>query len=360
MANDLTTPKNIEQQAAKIVNVETAGSVQTNNTFYFTSDNVKLQTYVDGLPAGLSSYLSRLHDKYDHIPTLLYKEALSPFRSYYVPNSVEWRASIQDASYDFHYETIKNTSITNLLEIGKSFILSGTGGLGKSMMMRNFLLQCIDEYDSINLIPFFIPLKDFDFEAASFLDFVFDTVSGLWPELTKDGLDNLLSSGQSVLLFDGLDEITGSKLMYFLKKFHSFKDRYSSNHYIISSRPYSNFLSFSGFIVLQLQPFSLQQAVELIDRYNYRSDSPQLQSRFRSQFINELYRTHRGFSDNPLLLSIMLLTFEMDAEIPTTKYLFYQEAYTVLSRRHDANRNSLYAHMGVYANTFLLKYKDLV
>ena len=35
----------------------------------------------------------------------------------------------------------------------------------------------------------------------------------------------------------------------------------------------------------------------------------------------------------------MLLTFEMDADVPTVKYKFYQEAYTVLSKRHDASKD---------------------
>ena len=45
-----------------------------------------------------------------------------------------------------------------------------------------------------------------------------------------------------------------------------------------------------------------------------------------------------GFSDNPLLLTIMLMTYEEFAEVPSKMHLFYQEAYTVMSKKHDASK----------------------
>lgn len=291
------------------------------------------------LPEGHRVYMDRLYEKYNRIPTILYKEALTPFRDYYVPNNIEYRVPDPIKRHTYRVAQINGVTISRLLEISRYLVLSGTGGLGKSMMMRYLTLSMIDCFDRLGLIPFFIPLKDFETEFDSMLDYVFNVTRNLWPELTITQLDALLQKGCALLLFDGLDEIHTSKLGDFTKKMNAFQDRYPDNAFVISSRPYSNFQSFARSTVLQLQPFTKPQALELVDRYNYRADAPKLQARFRSQLDHELYRTHAGFSDNPLLLSIMMLTFEMDAEVPTVKYLFYQEAYTVLSRRHDAMKD---------------------
>ena len=285
---------------------------------------------------GRKAYLKGLVEKYNRIPSILFKEALSPFTAYYVPNDVEWHEPVPNQRMSYYVRRINGRDVSTLLKVSRYLVLSGTGGLGKSMMMRNFALSSAETYEKTGILPFFVPLKDYEATFATMLDYVFSSITDLWPELTVEKLEAILKSGKALLLFDGLDEIHTSKLTDFTKKMNSFQDRYSQNAFVISSRPYSNFLSFTRSTVLRLQPFTKTQALELIDRYNYRSDAPSLQARFRLQFENELFSTHKGFSDNPLLLSIMMLTFEMDAEVPLQKHLFYQEAYTVLSRRHDA------------------------
>ena len=102
-------------------------------------------------------------------------------------------------------------------------------------------------------------------------------------------LIGLLQSGKALLLFDGLDEIPTSSLAIFTKQLNAFIDRYTTNTYIISSRPYSNFQSFTRFMVLRLQPFTKRQALELVDRFNYRADAPKLQANFRNLLETTLY-----------------------------------------------------------------------
>ncbi len=234
------------------------------------------------------------------------------------------------------YHTINGGNITDFLNVSRFLILSGTGGLGKSMMLRNLLLASANRYEEIGLIPFFIPVKDYSPSSLSMFDHIFTTANSLWPELTQEGLEFLLGEGKALLLFDGLDELHSSILTDFTRKMNWFLDRYPNNAFILSSRPYSNFHSFASFTILYLQPFTLDQTLEMIDRYNYRSDSPKMQAQFRFQLEHVYFMDHKEFCTNPLLLSIMMLIYELDGEIPVLKHQLYQEAYTVLSRRHDA------------------------
>lgn len=285
---------------------------------------------------GCRAYMEHISDKYNYIPTILQKESFRPFRAYYIPNKVMMKVRDPKRPFTYWYENVPITDISSLLKVSSYLVLSGSGGLGKSMMMRNILLTAIDEYDAEGRIPLFIPLKDYDKAYDSFTDYIFEMVSNLWPDLTMDGLETLLKSGKVLFLFDGLDEIHSSLLSTFTKQMNGFIDRYQMDSFIISSRPYTNFQSFTRFSVLDLQPFSKDQALEFVDRVNYHAEAPKLQARFRSLLNTTLYRTHNSFCGNPLLLSIMILTFELDADVPTVKHKFYQEAYIVLSRRHDA------------------------
>ncbi len=291
------------------------------------------------IPDGERAYMRKLVDKYNCLPTILHKEAFTPFRDYYVPNDVTWRVKKPDDRYSYEYKRATGVTLEKLLGISRFLVLSGTGGLGKSMMMRNLILSGVDEYDSLGLVPLFITLKDYSASYDSLTAYILEMVCNLWPELGMDDLKALLVTGKALLLFDGLDEISSKDLAVFTRQLNAFIDRFTSNTFIISSRPYSNFQSFTRFTVLQLQPFTKEQALELVDRFNYRADAPKLQAKFRSLLSTTLYWSHQGFSDNPLLLSIMLLTFEMDADVPTMKHVFYQEAFTVLSKRHDASKD---------------------
>lgn len=51
-----------------------------------------------------------------------------------------------------------------------------------------------------------------------------------------------------------------------------------------------------------------------------------------------LYDKHTSFASNPLLLNIMLLTYDNYAEIPEKLHLFYANAFETLYSKHDATK----------------------
>jgi hypothetical protein len=119
-----------------------------------------------------------------------------------------------------------------------------------------------------------------------------------------------------------------------------FTDKFPDNAFVISSRPYQSFVSYSRFTLLQLRPFSKEQALMLIDNLEFRTDEPAIKEKFRTELNDNLYRTHHTFIENPLLLTIMLLTFEQYAEVPSKMHLFYREAFSALSVKHDASKGA--------------------
>lgn len=285
-----------------------------------------------------SDYLENAHDKYSQMKTLLYNDAPREFYDFYVCNDINQKIYEKKNSYSIR--SIHNASVKSLRECSNFVLISGTGGLGKSMMMRHLLLDAIDDYDESGILPIFIPLKDFDGTYRNLVEYIYEKYEGLGGKGNMKEFSELLEDGNCLLLFDGLDEIKSDYRKAFEQQLDKFADKFTENMFVISSRPIGTFISLHRFTVLDLCPFTKEQALELIDKLDFRPDEPIIKKRFREELDNSLYLTHREFTQNPLLLTIMLMTYEQFAEIPSKMHIFYREAYVALSQKHDASKGA--------------------
>ena len=305
----------------------------------FTNNSLDKQPVIE--KPNFKEYLNSAKKKYSTIKTLLYNDQPKPFYDFYVCNDIERRIPIPGKfGTSYKRSTIQDVTVKMLYECSRFVILAGTGGLGKSMMMRHLLLNSVENYDAMLMIPVFIPLKDFDETVNTLFEYAFSKVISLCDEITEDQFEDVLHKGKCLLLFDGLDEIGSSNANRFERDLEIFTDKYPENFFVISSRPYQSFISYSRFTVLQLKPFSKVQALKLIDNLEFRQDEPIIKEKFRAELNDNLYRTHNTFIENPLLLTIMLLTFEQYAEVPSKMHVFYREAFAALSIKHDASKGA--------------------
>lgn len=281
-------------------------------------------------------YLNATREKYSKLRTLLYNDEPRNFYDFYVANDIV-RRSPRKTNGKYEYSSVPVDFLLRPLDY-RFCIVTGTGGLGKSMLMRHILLTSIGRYDVYNLVPVFIPLKDYDGSIPNLFDFIYSKYKNLAGAKDEFGLKQLLKYGRCLLLLDGLDEINSSILPEFERELEDFIDLYSRCKIIISSRPASDFLAFSRFSVFNLQPLTLEKALELIDKLEFRPDEPEFKQKFRNALKEKLYYSQREFAQNPLLLTIMLMTFEQYGEIPSKMHVFYREAYSALAQKHDANK----------------------
>jgi hypothetical protein len=280
------------------------------------------------------NYLAKARGKYGKVKTLLYSEQPCDLNSIYVNGTL---------CCDRSYHAIRSGLITDvtpgkLIRISPYVIITGTGGLGKSMMMKHLFIQAADSIEEYQRLPIFVALNNYDPNAEPLFEYVFRVFHALDTSSTKEELNRLLLNGCCLLLLDGLDEISSDSQQVFEKQFELFTDTYDSNQYVMSSRPYTAFTSFTRFRVAELQKLTKEEALELIDKLEFRPDEPAIKAEFRDKLDTELYRTHQDFASNPLLLTIMLMTFEQFAEIPSKMHIFYHEAYEALAKRHDATK----------------------
>jgi len=78
--------------------------------------------------------------------------------------------------------------------------------------------------------------------------------------------------------------------------------------------------------------------LSLIRKLDYNQD---IKQKFLTEVENKLFEKYETFASNPLLLTIMLMTFDQYAEIPEKIHLFYQECFQALYSRHDASKGDI-------------------
>ena len=207
-------------------------------------------------------------------------------------------------------------------------------------MMQHLLIDAVDNFFKLRRIPVFIPLKDYSEANKELEDFVFSEARNFNTAIDQEVFTNALKEGLFLLLFDGLDEIDYNYNGNFEREIERYSDRYPKNCFVISSRPFQSFTSFARYSKVKLQPFNKEQALKLVDRLTFRPDKPEIKRKFRIKLDETLYSTHRNFAQNPLLLTIMLMTYERYSEVPTKMHIFYREAFLTLSVSHDATKGA--------------------
>ena len=287
------------------------------------------------------TYLRNADEKYSTIKTLLYNDQPKPFYSFYVCNAIRYRdEDSRTSKHPLNMSILEEATVDKIRKISRFVIISGTGGLGKSMMMRHLMLNAIANFDDLKLFPVFIPLKDFDKTVDSLFEYVYFKICVIDSSLTFEQFEQLLVHGSCLLLFDGLDEIGVGYTKWFERELEALTDKYSGNMFILSSRPFQSFVSYGRFSLLRLMPFRPRQAMQLVIKLEFRPDEPAIKGKFLEALEKTLFRTHQSFTENPLLLTIMLLTFEQYAEVPSKMHIFYREAFEVLAKRHDASKGA--------------------
>jgi len=279
-------------------------------------------------------YLASARNYYSRIKTLLYDKESKDFYSFYICNELARHTDRKCAA------TVHSVTAQKLMEISRFIIITGTGGLGKSMMMKHLLLDGAESYDTGKRIPVFVPLKNFEQSPMDMTEYICDTIQGFCPSFSREMFDYALQSGELLILFDGLDEVRQEDMPRFERGVERLTNQYPQNGFVISSRPFSEFVSFQQFCVLELQPFSKEQAIRLIQKLEFCPDEPEIKEQFLADLDNRLYDSHLSFARNPLLLTIILMTYERYAEVPTKMHIFYREAYLTLTKRHDARKGS--------------------
>lgn len=273
------------------------------------------------LKTAYKDYLKNTREKYSKSKSFFIRNQSVDLYSYYVPTGMACGVNV-----------IGSPNFSECLSASNRIVITGTGGSGKSVLMRHLFLDCMKSKD---YVPVLIELRDLNSGEISLDEFIIETLETYGFDVSGDYVMKAKSEGHFCFFLDGYDEVNHSFRKRLMKQLGRLSSRYNACPIFISSRPDEVFNGIEDFSVFRVLPLSLGEASSLIEKLPFDED---IKTKFIFALSDGLFERHESFLSNPLLLSIMLLTYGENAEIPSKLSIFYNQAYEALFQRHDANK----------------------
>ncbi len=268
-----------------------------------------------------TEYLIITRNKYSKSKSFFIRNESVDLYTYYEPISI--------SSGNF---VINKPNISECVKNSKRIVIMGTGGTGKSVLMKHLFLNCIKEK---NYTPVLIELRDLNSANKKLLDYINFTLESFEFKLSEEYIKKAMKDGHFAFFLDGYDEVNHSIRKKLLKQIKNLSNSFPDCPIFISTRPDDVFQGIDDFKIFKIDPLTLKSAIKLINKLPYDEE---IKDKFSNDLKNKLFNKHASFLSNPLLLSIMLLTYGENAEIPSKLSVFYNQAYEALFQRHDANK----------------------
>ena len=279
-----------------------------------SADSIKLS-----LKTIYRNYLKRVYARYGKSKSFFIRDNPVELYKFYVPMGVKCDTIV-----------IKTSNLKGILNVNKHVIISGTGGAGKSIMLKHLF---IDSLKQKTQTPIFVELRDLNNSVLELIDLVIQTSQNYGLKIDKKFFLKALEKNHFILFLDGLDEVDKKRKFVLLKEIKEFTIKYPTISILITTRPDIMLSELDIFSTFNITPLTLEQSLSLISKLPADED---LKSKFSKDLKSGLYEKHKSFLSNPLLLSIMMLTYGYSADIPSKSSIFYNQAFEALFQRHDS------------------------
>jgi len=176
-----------------------------------------------------SSYIASIHKKHSEYKTLIYRETPHPLKEFYEP---------LDLNNDKLH--LKSPGIVRLGALKRPILITGTGGCGKSTMMKALMLDTIM---TKKWIPIFIELRYLEDSEASLIEHISQNMRLHALKLPPDFIKASLQRGGYAIFLDGLDELSEENSARISEEIQLLAQTAPDNLYIVTSRPGKDFVS---------------------------------------------------------------------------------------------------------------------
>lgn len=271
-------------------------------------------------------YLRNTKSKYSKIKTLIYRRVPKDLYSFYECIGVRCNR-----------DNIDTTDVNNLLDVSNKIIVTGTGGIGKSTLFKHLFLNTIENTCQIPVLVELRSFNNIEVKDISVRDAIYNNLLQNGFTLSEEYYEYSMKMGGYVILFDGFDEVNRDRVRAVAEGIRAICSQYGENYYMVSSRPSESFIGWNEFTEMTAQSLTKEQALSLIEKIEFE---PSVKQSFYKELKDHLYTKYQSFASNPLLLTIMLLTYNDHAVFPERLNDFYEQAFSTLFNMHDATKES--------------------
>ena len=243
-------------------------------------------------------------------------EDISLLDFYYPPNLVGFSRS--------------NKKIDSIQDLGDgNIVIQGIVGQGKSIFLRYLAIKDAT-CESNNRLPIFIELRTLQ-QNYSLSDAIYKTLAAFDIDIDADTFEHIAKSGRLVLLLDAFDELDEALIKATLMEISHLTQRYPELQIIVTSRPGNEIQKVSGFRTLRIFPLNSND-------YGPFMAKLKLGSAKVAAIKDAIKQSPSKLSDlitTPLMLTLVVIVYESEKEIPPTLPEFFERLFQVVFTRHD-------------------------
>lgn len=274
------------------------------------------------LNKGLPEYIKANYQRCAYVRTLLKRDRPTELDKIYEPLQFKIDDDI------LKEDEIKSSISTDLHRT----IISGYAGNGKTIFLKKIYKELIDS--QVNFYPIFFELRNISSGTQTLLDCIYESILTYSDSFTQEQFTYGLKKGLFYFLIDGLDEVSDSQQSNIQEEIIKLTLKYPYCPFVVTSRP-NEFTTWENFHVAHLLPFDYRQCQSYITKIDFIEER---KTEFLEFLTEYKFAEHEEFLSNPLLASMMLLTFDEYGDIPAKRHIFYEKCFQVLIKEHDASK----------------------
>jgi hypothetical protein len=235
-----------------------------------------------------------------------------------------------------HFDTPKNLITADELVSSPSrpVVIVDGAGMGKSTFSKFIVARLLFKSDRIPILfdlRKLDPKLDITENVATELDFPDE-------KFDRKLFYRLLKLGKFFVILDGFDETPIDHQHLLANQLHEISVKGGENAILITTRPQEVTPDLINAISLKFAPFTLEQALSLLNRYDKISGLD-----VGERLSKEISSVPSKFIESPLLVSLLYRTYGVNNSIADKISTFYDEIYHALYKGHDLINKNGYA-----------------
>ena len=215
---------------------------------------------------------------------------------------------------------------------GKKILVWGEPGVGKTTFLKQITTYAIK---NTNLVPLYINIPEWEalgsISEEGLVKYLSEQFSNSGFREGDAFIEYLIDEGNAILLFDGLDEISGDQRKILIRLLEKYST--SKSQVIISCRIDAIQGEIRGYWEAQIASWDAKRIEDFIKkRFPNKQD--------QDSFLQDLHKNEqlRNIRSNPLLLSILCLFYSSEQGFPKNQAAIYIEATRYLIQRQEQEK----------------------
>lgn len=284
----------------------------------------------------IKEYLQTEFARNSKAKTLLHRNEPVELNSFYQPLYLRKTYNSWDMATNrkTSINKINTEKVESLFEKNNCITIIGSAGSGKSTLVKYLFTNSISQNVKI---PIKIELRNLNSYTLDLQSYIRDEIIKFSGISEKDNIINrLMENGAFLIFFDGYDEVLSEKKSSVASSIVRMSTKYNKNYYVLTSRPFVNIEMLENFTNYSICELDKDERISFVYR-QFDNSEQEIAERIVETIQSNGMRSYDTFLSNPLLLSMFIITYRTDSNIPQKKSDYYAQVFNALYSLHDTS-----------------------